>query len=255
MNKFISEEKSLTLKLLNLNSFQSLWDLPIEWFEEPNFKRGGWSGVARVEFSLESSQPLVLFIKKQSNFSRFSIKSPFKKVPTFRREFHRLQFLKNHGINVPNVIFYGEALKGGVRAILVTEALQGFVPLDSIEVDWLMSKSKTYRANFIESIADALRRFHETGLVHRALHPKHIFIKVNANKPEVALIDMEKSRYASIFYRRAIEDLKRLNRYMDGYSRSVKLNFFKSYFGINNLATHPLGSFYKFLCRRILESG
>jgi hypothetical protein len=39
----------------DLDSFEKLWALQLEWFEEPNQRRGGWSGVSRCDLNYQTS--------------------------------------------------------------------------------------------------------------------------------------------------------------------------------------------------------
>ncbi len=51
---YIKAEWQNTLKAQNLDSFDSIWDyeknanIQPDWVEEPNQRRGGWSGVCRI---------------------------------------------------------------------------------------------------------------------------------------------------------------------------------------------------------------
>jgi len=37
----------------HLGDFQACWDYPGEWFEPPNYRRGGFSGVVRLELAFD----------------------------------------------------------------------------------------------------------------------------------------------------------------------------------------------------------
>jgi len=77
-----------------LDGFAAWWQRQAEWFEwfkEPNRRRNGWSGVARV------------VLKCQENHNTFSRCHPLRGVPTFLREYApgwsrtgRLRFLKRY---------------------------------------------------------------------------------------------------------------------------------------------------------------
>src|SRR5690606_12690358 len=93
--------------LHQLDRFASIWTKQIDWFEEPNHRRGGWSGVGQI--TLESDQEeLSVFVKKQQDHGRRTLLHPIKGEPTFRREFKRLAFLEAHQIRAPKLVFYGE---------------------------------------------------------------------------------------------------------------------------------------------------
>lgn len=220
-----------------LGGFKPLWDKQIDWFEAPNHRRGGWSGVGRLVLNAGSDE-LDVFVKKQQNHGRRTLRHPFKGEPTFRREFKRLTFLYAHDIKAPKIVCYGEqCIDGEACAILATETLLGFEPLDVVTQRWhdTNSQSRQQKRKLLKIVAYELRRFHQTGLVHRALYPKHIFIKNAETQPEVALIDLEKARFSTFFFYRAYFDLSALNRHAEYWTRSDKLFFFLQYYQAKRL--------------------
>lgn len=58
MKAYINERWRSILAHNGLSDFDALWKLQAEWFEEPNFRRGGWSGVSRC--GIESSRGRVV---------------------------------------------------------------------------------------------------------------------------------------------------------------------------------------------------
>lgn len=231
-----------------LVGFEPIWNKHIDWFEEPNHRRGGWSGVGQLTLPFDSGA-LSVFVKKQQNHGRRTLLYPVKGEPTFRREFKRLKFLEANQIKAPKVVFYGEQLiENKACAILATEALLGFEPLDVITQDWFSGKQKTrqQKKHLLKSVAVSLRDFHDTGLVHRALYPKHIFIKDASKQPEVAFIDLEKARFSLLSVYRAYFDLSALNRHAEYWSCSERLYFFLQYFHAKRLNTA-----LRFICRRV----
>ena len=245
---FIAAQHQALLAQHKLDTFEAIWNLKVDWFEEPNERRGGWSGVGRLQLC-DGGNVSTFFVKKQQNHGRRTLIHPFKGEPTFRREFERLQFLKRHDFAAPKVVFYGESnVCGKQRAILMTEDLTGFVPLDTLGEDWKKSISHTQQARLIDKVAVELRRFHDLGLVHRALYPKHIFVKKSDVQFEVALIDLEKARFSPRFLSRAAFDLAALNRHADGWRATQKMAFFLRYMNIKKLDAST-----KRLCRSIIN--
>ncbi len=247
---FQSKEYQTIFSQHHLDDFASLWARKIDWFEPPNHRRGGWSGVGQL-FLASNSSSLNIFVKKQQNHGRRTLFHPFKGEPTFRREFKRLVFLAQNQIKAPKVVFYAEEkIKKDSCAILATEALVGYEPLDVITKRWHSNEvfSSSQKSNLLKVTAEVIRRFHEAGLVHRALYPKHIFVKNAGTAPEVALIDLEKSRFSLLLYYRAYFDLSALNRHAEYWSRSQRMRFFLSYMRSKRL-TKPL----KFMCQLILR--
>lgn len=234
-----------------LAGFEQLWNKKIDWFEPPNHRRGGWSGVGQLVLP-SSSEDLNVFVKKQQNHGRRTLLHPFKGEPTFRREFKRLGFLEVSRIKAPKVVCYGEQqIDKKSCAILATETLLGYLPLDVVTQDWFTSTRVTrlQKKKLLNTVAIFLRDFHDTGLVHRALYPKHIFVKDAEHQPEAALIDLEKARFNLLFFYRAYFDLSALNRHAEHWSRTERLFFFLRYFQTRRL-NKPLRLLCWFVLRR-----
>jgi hypothetical protein len=246
---FLSAQYQSALSRHQFDDFESIWASEIKWFEEPNQRRGGWSGVGRIELSHNDVNFLNIFVKKQQNHGRLTWRHPIKGEPTFRREFQRLKFLELNRFAAPKVVFYGESgVNGKQRAILVTVALDDFQSFEEVLNDWWLRASRQQQNLLIEKIALELRRFHDLGLVHRALYPKHIFIKNVDQHPEIALIDLEKARFSFFGVYRTFFDLAALNRHSEKLRASQRLAFFMRYLG-----TERLGWFNKVLCRLIVK--
>lgn len=233
-----------------LDGFEPLWNKHIAWFEEPNHRRGGWSGVGQLTLTTDRDA-LSTFVKKQQNHGRRTLLHPFKGEPTFRREFKRLTFLERHHVKAPKVVCYGEqTIEGESCAILATETLLDYEPLDVVTQDWFTNtaKARQQKRTLLKFVATALRGFHNTGLSHRALYSKHIFVKDADTQPEVALIDLEKARFSPVSFYRTYFDLSALNRHAEYWSRSDRMYFFLHYFQTKRLSK-PL----RWLCRLILK--
>ncbi len=235
----------------NLDGFDRIWNHQIDWFEEPNKGRGGWSGVGKLDLNTDTDGFLSVFVKKQKNYGRRTLRHPFVGEPTFRREFIRLKYLERCNIRAPKVVFYDEkTVESAACAILITETLLDYEPLDLLSEHWFKQGKVTRKQKrlLLHHVAKALRSFHQSGLVHRALYPKHIFVKHADTKPKVALIDLEKARFRKVFWYCAYYDLSSLYRRAKYWSRSDYLYFFLTYFEVARLSK-PL----KLLCRLILR--
>lgn len=247
---YVSEKHERVLSACGLQDFKQTWGRPVAWVEAPNETRGGWSGVGRLQLDADGST-LNLYVKKQQNYSRFSLLHPIRGEPTFKREYDRLQYLADHHIGAPKVVLYGKkVIENNLRAILATEELEGYLPLDLQTAAWFAKDglARGCRRKRLQEIASFVRRFHEQGLVHRALYPKHIFAKESGGKLELALIDLEKSRLSPFFWYRSYYDLASLNRHAEHWSRADRLYFFKQYCRIERL-----GTLSKWLCRMLMK--
>ena len=49
MKDYLADDWQRIFEFNGLRSFDDFWKLEAQWFEEPNQRRGGWSGVARCE--------------------------------------------------------------------------------------------------------------------------------------------------------------------------------------------------------------
>lgn len=248
MNTFISPEYASLLHQHQLDGFAQLWAHEVKWFEAPNHRRGGWSGVARMELEAHGKNH-GFFIKKQQNHGRWSLATFPKQEPTFRREFKHLQFLQSKQFAAPEVVFYGEQIiDGQMCAVLMTKELAEYRPLDLVtEAPDFETISKSSKRQLLQSVATAIRRLHGFHLMHRAMYPKHIFVAHVASTPAVALIDLEKTRYSPFFWYNAYFDLAALNRHSVGWSKASRLYFFKQYCQIAQLTWSS-----KWLCRCIV---
>jgi len=248
---FKTEYYQKFFKRFDLGDFDHIWNHPIDWFEEPNKRRGGWSGVGKLDLNAAKDDFLSVFVKKQRNHGRRTLRHPFSGEPTFRREFVRLKYLERCNIRAPKVVFYDEkTVESAACAILITETLLEYEPLDLLTEHWFKQKqvSRKQKRVLLEQVAKVLRSFHQSGLVHRALYPKHIFVKHADTQPKVALIDLEKARFRKVFWYCAYFDLSALLRHAEHWSRSDKLYFFLAYFEAEKLSRS-----LKWLCKRIIK--
>lgn len=224
-------------------TFEQIWDSPIDWIDEPNRNRGGWSGVGCIQL-LNNDQPITLYVKKQQNHVSRSLRHPFKGEPTFAKEFKVIGYLNLRGVIVPQVVFFAQrSVKAGQQAILITENLAGFQALDQIN-NTAMSLSA--QRSLITKVAQAVRNMHGLGIQHRALYPKHVFVKSAGDTFEVGFIDLEKSRQMTFPWLQSISDLVTFNYRTADSSLRCRIYFLKKYFSIQRL-----DKFYKIVCRWI----
>jgi tRNA A-37 threonylcarbamoyl transferase component Bud32 len=221
------------LQKQQLATFDQIWDFPIQWIDTPNQNRGGWSGVGCVEMVFEG-EPVTLFVKKQLNHTTRTLRHPIQGEPTFATEFHTIRFLQAHGITTPNVVFFGQrSVQEGQQAILVTEMLAGYQPLDKVQKSQL---SLLQQRTLLRCVAQTIGKLHQLGVQHRALYAKHIFVKPREQSFDVALIDLEKSRRMLLPWVQAMTDLVTLNYRTKGWNRSARYCFYKHYLGRRQLS-------------------
>jgi len=232
MKEYIAKNWEQTLKLNKLNDFDSIWNLDAGWFEEPNKRRGGWSGVSRLKLKTENGDSVGVFLKRQENHNTKTLVKPIKGEPTFYREFKNiLRFIEFDIPTVEPVYFCYRYVNGKSQAILMTKELEGFESLDSAlyarNGQVMQNRGQRYKA--MSAIAREMRKMHNQRFRHNCLYSKHIFLRTMDGEWEVKFIDLEKlSR--SLFKRSAIiRDLYTLPRRISGWSLSDKLKFLKVY--------------------------
>jgi hypothetical protein len=87
MKDFVNERWRTILARNGLTDFDALWDLKADWFEAPNHRRGGWSGVSRCELDRPEGGKVAVFLKRQENHKARIWSHPVHGAPTFLREF------------------------------------------------------------------------------------------------------------------------------------------------------------------------
>ena len=234
-----------------LDAFEKVWSYKADWFEEPNERRGGWSGVGRITLKAEDGSETGAYLKRQDNHCRTSLLHPVKGVPTFQREFEMMHYLEQHGVPAPEVMLFGRNPAGDLKTTLLTRELAGYVPLEEL-TEKLFAEGRpalaTQRA-VVGAVAALAKRLHAVKIQHRSFYPKHLFVNMaDANAPTVAVIDLEKSRINRVPFLRTLIDLAVLNRHTKHWSKSRRMYFFLQYLGIPKLTPYT-----KWLCRCIVK--
>jgi len=231
--QYIAEKWREILAFNDLDSHEKIWALQAEWFEEPNHRRGGWSGVSRIELKLPEGGTVGVFLKRQENHVTRTFRNPIKGVLTFYREYEVLRAFKKHKIPSLDLILFDQwEDKGYRRACIMTEELAGYIPLSSNEYrmggDFLASADQKTR--LFTKIAALMHVMHEHSFQHNCFYPKHIFAKqLPEGDVDLRVIDLEKVKKLFCKERAAFRDLDTLLRRSNGWSEDEKLAFFKVY--------------------------
>lgn len=242
MKDFVNERWRPILAHNGLTDFNALWDLEAEWFEEPNHRRGGWSGVARCELDLPEGGKRAIFLKRQQNHGTFSWRHPLRGMPTFQREFKHIMHYRECGVPTLEPVYFAMRTIGkDQRAILVTEELAGFLSMEERAQGWLEGgvPARPIRLRFLRAVAGLLAQMHAKGIQHNCFFPKHVFTRQNPDgSVEACIIDLEKSRWRPAKTLSARRDLYSLTRQSLYWSRTDRLWFFKAYLGIGRLTPY-----------------
>ena len=232
MKEFVGDGWKKILSLNKLESFDSIWNLDVGWFEKPNKRRGGWSGVSRISLKTENGESVGVFLKRQENHNTKVWSSPFKGIPTFYKEFKNiLRFIANKIPTVEPVYFACRNVNGKSQAILMTKSLDGFESLESAVYarDGELLSNRELREQLMGAVAEVMRNMHKHHFQHRCLYSKHIFVRLVNGVWEVKFIDLEKLKRTFFQKKAMIGDLYTLPRRISGWRRSDRLKFLKIY--------------------------
>lgn len=218
-----------------VSEFDFYWQQQGEWVEEPNQRRGGESGVQR----LDDGNGQLLYAKRQVGHIYRSLLHPFGR-PTVLRELDALNSFEQLGVRVPRIVFCGAERDADHqwRALLVSEALDGFVDLET----WYAEGSRErypeiVHERMLKDLAQNLARMHLGHWQHGCLYGKHVFVNVigtdDQAEVEVALLDLEKCRRRISCQRAAYNDLRQLGRHSSISKAHWKtlLYFYETAFG------------------------
>jgi len=186
MESYIHPDFSRLLAHDGLSCFDDLWQLERNWFEPPNKRRSGTSGVCRKTWSDPATgAPSAFFLKFQENHCHREWRHPLAGSPTCHREAVNLSHFHGKGLPVQKLVYYHEQRRRGrVRAILATEELRGEDLVACLRRNGLDGA-------MIENLAQLIHQLHyKVGFEHRSLYPKHVWIQ--DDRP--LLIDLEQAR-------------------------------------------------------------
>lgn len=261
MQDFLADGWGSILEHNGLGGFDALWDLEADWFEPPNERRGGWSGVVRLELKRLDGGSEGVFLKRQENHQRKTLRHPLVGEPTFGGEMQNILLLQQAGVPTLEPVYYGQRkIDGRWRAILVSRELKDFQPLNWWIEQWQRAGWGMHcivrQAVMIEA-ARVIKGLHQHGLVHNALHPKHLFVKVSGEEGcpvvEVRLIDLEKMRRTLSPMRAARRDLDSFNRRCLPFSLADRMRFLTHYMGMRPLSNAGRG-LWRHLSNKMLVS-
>ena len=251
MKQFIAEKWRQILKEQGLADFEALWNLQLKALDIPNEDRGGWSEVSLLPLELPDGHKNRLIIKRQQGHTSFSIRHPFRGIPTFEKEFYNILRCKKLDIpTIEPVYFARRRSPDGLQAVLITEYLEKYTTLKELENTWKKKghPDNTERNSVITAVASLVNKLHTKGLQHNCLYPKHLFILQEEGKTNIRLIDLENTRWRPFGNGRKVRDLETLYRRTMEWSRTDRLRFFKAYCGVESLDANV-----ERLCRQILR--
>jgi len=237
---YIAEKWRDLLVFNGLDTREKIWALEAEWFEEPNYRRGGWSGVSRIELKLPLGGVVGVFLKRQQNHITRTLAHPFKGVATFAREYKVISDFQQHNIPSLDPIFFEQWKdKGRKRAVIMTEELAGYRPLSAEEYQHggkVLSSDESKHALFAK-LAELMHAMHKRRFQHNCFYPKHVFVKqLGKSAFDLRVIDLEKVKQPWCKQRAVFRDLSTLLRHSHGWTAEDKYSFFQLYRGEQRLS-------------------
>ncbi len=233
---FLMPEYQPLFEQAGYSDFESLWTCTDEWFEPPNYRRKGWSGVSLLEIAGSNEAPF--FIKRQENHNTPTLLHPFNGVPTYQREMESIQ--RFHQLDIPtlDIVYYNERkVEGKHQAILISRALDGYQNLH----EWKEKASEGEVTIALLKLAEAVRHMHDQGQCHMCLYTTHVFVRYFSKQdeqvksgqfkagPDIRFIDLEKARYQMIPEVRRFKDLECLFRHFFNFTRAQAEEFLDHY--------------------------
>ena len=232
MTDYLGEGWQPLLSKNNLATYTSLWQLQADWYEEPNIRRGGWSGVVKISLKQTNDDPVSLFIKRQENHLGRTWRHPIKGRATFIREYKNLRLFHKYGIPTPELVYFGaRSINGMPQAIIATKELIGYQPLNVLlhKSGSSLITSAQHRQALLKETAKVLYHMHHHRLQHNSLHPKHIFAKPLGDSWDIRIIDLETAKRRIFKHTATLRDLATLRRQMTELTDKEQITFFRAY--------------------------
>lgn len=232
----VSTQWETKLKKAGLLDLEAVANRQFDWFEPPNHRRGGWSGVSRITLDPEmpTEDQTTVFLKIQQNHWFRAPHTFFRRQLTFVRELEAMMQITPIISFMPEILLFGQWTTGpDAGAVIITKALDGWIPLS----DWLQGKNNLVPPDqdtllrVLKAIASTSRKLNDAGWVHLSFYAKHVFVRPNKDAAyDVCLIDYEKCRRHVFPGYRYIKDCSQFMRRTPLMTDDNKRNYLKFYF-------------------------
>lgn len=195
----------------------------------------------RIEFETDSPKA-TLFLKRYNNPPKLTQLKNWlthrARATTMAYDLSPAKKLSNLGINTPKTICYGSEWAGLFerRSFIITEKIPNAHSLEHKVPDCFASSNLKDKKHFIESMAQFVRKFHDTGFRHRDFYLCHIFY---SDDGEFSLIDLHrcfKPKFSTERFR--LKDIAQLYYSSPGrlISKTDRLRFYLQYSGKNTIS-------------------
>ena len=192
----------------SLPPVEDILGAPGKWVEPPNIRRGGESGVLRVEL-----EGLTFYKKQQVGHVYRNLLHPLG-YPTVAREAKALRAAASLGVSTPSLVYaHVRKQDGAWHAVMVTAALDGYLSLEDFYANQLdQSLGSRRHHEILEAYGRVLARLNVGRWQHGCLYLKHVFVDFSEPSIKVALLDLEKARQRLTAKRAARHDLRQVKR-------------------------------------------
>ena len=257
MIDFFGKNWEKILRENELVSFGALWQLKADWFEEPNIRRGGWSGVIKIPLEQLNDTPVFIFIKRQENHMSRTWLHPISGIATFQKEYDNIQLFHRYQIPTLELVYFGtRSYNGNRQAIIATQDLEGYFPLDVLlpTSSSKVVKGWSDRQALLKATAKVLSQMHQHHLQHNSLYPKHIFAKPVGDSWDIKIIDLEKAKRRLFKNTAILRDLGTLRRHTLDWTTKEQVTFFKAYVNESRLSSKSKKLWYQIQDRVLSKS-
>lgn len=233
---WISQKWEPLLVRAGLADLKSVASREFDWFEEPNKRRGGRSGVCRIVLNPDSpaNDQRAVFLKIQKNYSYRAPNKLFRRQLTFLREFEATRQAADILPYTPEILLFGSWKSGpDAGAVLITKELNTWISFSDLMqgINCLVPPDKSTLLKILEAIAETSRRLNNAGWVHMGFSAKHIFVRPGPESSfEICVVDFEKCRKHFRPGYRTLKDCSHFMRHTPRLSDEHKRHYLKSYF-------------------------
>ncbi|HFL2185964.1 TPA: lipopolysaccharide kinase InaA family protein [Pseudomonas putida] len=181
---------------------------PGVWVEPPNVRRGGESGVLRIELD-----GLTFYKKQQVGHVYRNLRHPLG-YPTVAREAKALRAAASLGVATPALLHsHIHKLDGEWQAVMLTAALDGYLSLEDFYAQKVERTVGRHRhLEILEAYGRVLAKLNHGRWQHGCLYLKHVFVDFSEPCVKVALLDLEKARKRFTAKQAARHDLRQVKR-------------------------------------------
>ncbi|MBN2428867.1 MAG: hypothetical protein JXK94_11080 [Deltaproteobacteria bacterium] len=235
METFCDPDFAHLLTLHHLVEFDALWDLESKEVEDPNARRGGWSGVCRLCLSDGEGKTRCFFLKRQQNQLTHCGFLLTRRL-ALRQEYASILLCKKRNLPCPDVVLYCERKHSSTtngksinnhQAMLITPALDDFTPFSEIVSRWSIL-DETIRHHHLQELARLIADLHKNRLSHNALNPNHLFINLTKDQ-KIKMIDMERMSFQIFRAKCRLKELETVLRTAGVFSAEETSFFLSKY--------------------------